>query len=115
MKLIVSIIISAALIYFTQSYLATWWLFAIVTFIMAIALPLKSGWRHFFAGLIPVAGVWMLLYLMQDPHNESLLSNKVAALFSLPNNMVLFIVASLVAGLIGGLAAVAGGALRKKK
>lgn len=115
MKIILSIIIAAVICYLAQSYLPVWWLFAIVTFLTAILIKLKSGWQHFFAGFIPVLIVWLILFYMADQSNDSILSNKIAAVFSMPNHHVLFFVASLIMGLIGGLAAVAGGTIRRKK
>ncbi len=115
MKIILSIILTAIICYFTQIYIPVWWIFAPVCFLIAIFIQLKSSWRHFFSGLIPVMAVWLALFYIADKPNDSILSNKIAALFSMPNQHILFIVAALIMGLIGGLAAVAGSALRRKK
>ncbi len=113
MKLILTIILSAIIIYLVQSYFSIWWLFAVVAFVVALGIKLSSGWQHFICGLLPVFGIWMYLYYRADKLNDSVLSTKIADLFSMPNHHVLFIVCSLIMGLIGGIAAVAGGSLRK--
>ena len=115
MKFIISIIISAVVCYMAQTMLPIWWLFAVITFMVAVLFQLKSGWQHFFAGFIPVFAVWVVLFFMRDAPNNSILSDKIAALFSMPNHTVLFIVAGVIMGLIGGLTGVAGGSFRRKK
>lgn len=113
MKFILTISTGIILTYFAQQFLP-WWIFAVVTFLISLFAKYNSGWSSFFAGFLIVFILWMLLYIIKNSANDSVMSNKIAALFSLPNGYILFIVASSVMAIIGGLTAVAGNALRRK-
>lgn len=58
---------------------------------------------QFFAGLLIVFITWMILYIFKDMANDSVMSDKIANLFSLKSNNWLFVVSSLIMGIIGGL------------
>lgn len=115
MKFSLTIVIGFVLCVIAQNYTPYWWIFAPVIFILFLIVKFNTGWRSFFIGFLIVFITWMAMYLFKDAANNSLLSKKMAALFSLPNNYLLFIVASLLMGILGGLSAVAGNALRKGK
>ncbi|MBC8048026.1 MAG: hypothetical protein H7Y00_14610 [Fimbriimonadaceae bacterium] len=114
MKFILTVVIGFVLCVAAQTFIPLWWIFAPLVFIIALVVKFNSGWRSFFAGFLIVFIAWLLMYLFKDAANNSILSTKMATVFSLPNNYLLFFIASLFMGIMGGLSAVAGYALRRK-
>ncbi len=114
-KFLLNVLIGIPICYLAQWYIPYWWIFAVVTFIISSVMPYSSGVRSFFGGLLIVFVAWMMLYLIQDMPNNSVMSNKMANLFSLKNNYGLFVLASLIMGLIAGLTSLSAFFLRKKK
>jgi hypothetical protein len=98
----------------SQLYIEVWWMFIIITFLYGYTGMFRNGRRCFFSALLVVFLCWMGLYLFFDAANNALLSNKIAALFSLPGNITLFTIASCIMGIIGGFASLAGYYLRSK-
>lgn len=84
-----------------------------VTFIISLAVRFSTGWRSFY-GLLIVFVTWMLLYLMKDIPNDQVMSSKMANLFNFKNAYSLFIVISLIMGIVGGLASTAAYYIRKR-
>ncbi len=113
-KFWINILIGIVICFLAQTYLQQWWIFALITFIISLMLPYSSGIRSFFAGLLMVFITWMILYIFKDMANDSVMSDKIANLFSLKSNNWLFVIASLIMGLIGGLTSLSAFFLRKK-
>lgn len=114
MRIAVILCLGIAICYFLQSYLPIWWIFAPVTFIISLAVQFTTGWRSFFYGLLIVFITWMLLYLIKDIPNDQVMSSKMANLFNFKNAYSLFIVISLIMGIVGGLASTAAYYIRKR-
>ena len=64
--------------------------------------------------LLVVFTTWVLLYIIKDIANDSVMSSKMANLFSMKSNYWLFGIVSAVMGILGGLTGVAGYYLSKK-
>lgn len=114
MKNILLIILAIAICFVLQWFVPVWWVFAPFTLLFAYFIKYPSAGLSFLFGLITVFVTWMLLYLIKDSANEGLLSQKMATLFTFKSSNWLFIIVSLVMGLIGGFTSVAGYLLRKK-
>jgi len=56
----------------------------------------------------------MFLYIFRDIANDSVMSAKIANLFSMKSNYLLFTIVAFVMGLIGGLTSLSAYFLRKK-
>lgn len=112
MKFIIAIVTGIILTYFSQQFLP-WWIFAVCTFLISLFIKYNSGWVSFCAGFLIVFITWMILYIIKNNANDSVLSNKMATLFNLPSGYILFFAASAVMAIIGGLTAVAGNSLLK--
>jgi hypothetical protein len=111
MKLILSILLIAALSFLAGMFLP-WWSVAIVAFIVALLIPQKIT-MSFLSGLIGVFLLWAIVALWIDIKNNSVLSHKVSELFKLGGSSILLIfVTALIGGLVGGFAAMAGSSLR---
>lgn len=114
MKIALIILISIIICLAAQSLLPFWWIFAPITFFVSLFTPFKSGLKSFFSGAFIVFASWMILYLFKDMANDSVMSVKMANLFSVKSNTWLFIIASTLMGLVGGLTALSAYFLRKK-
>ena len=111
MRFILSTLLIALLAFIAGLFLP-WWVLAIIAFGVALLIP-QSGWSSFGAGFAGIFLLWALLALWIDVQNRSLLSAKVAQLFPLGGSSVLLIVVTAFVGaLVGGFAALSGGALR---
>ena len=89
-----------------------WWIVAIVAFGLAFGLARRPG-QAFLAGFAGIGLGWLFMSLFFHIRNEGLLTAKVAALFTLPNSLLLILVTVLIGALIGGLFALAGFFCRK--
>lgn len=109
------VFISIILIIFL-SVLATWflpwWLVAIISFLVALAMMLQPA-KAFFTGFVSIALFWLVAILLHDIPNEHILSGRMAKVFGLPNFSLLIVVNVFLGGLIGGLAAWCAGLMNK--
>lgn len=111
MKFIIILITGCVLCVLAQTYLMFWWIFAPLTFCIACFVRYPSGKAAFWTGMLIVFLSWLGIYFIKDAANDSLLSNKMAEVFSLPGHYALFIVVAILMGIIGGLSSLAGFAL----
>lgn len=113
MKLLIAIILTALLSFVGGLYLP-WWSIAIAAFISILLVPMKSG-KAFLAGFLGVFILWALLAWWIDMKNEHVLSKKIAEIFPLGGaSIALILVTAFIGALVGGVAAMSSGFLRKK-
>ncbi|MEO6070297.1 MAG: hypothetical protein ABIN57_10395 [Chitinophagaceae bacterium] len=114
MKLLLSILLTAALCFVAGLYLP-WWSIAIIAFLVSLLLIQNIG-TGFLSGFLGVFLLWSVLAFYIDVKNESLLSHKIAQVLPLGGSSVLLVlVTAFVGGLVGGFAAMAGSSLRPKQ
>ncbi len=114
MKFLVAFILTALLSYAAGFYLP-WWSIAIAAFLVAALLPQKPLYA-FMTGFFSLFVLWIVLALYIDMNNDHLLSMKISELlFKSHSHALIMSVTGLVAGLVGGFAALAGAYLRKNK
>ncbi|MFI5187354.1 MAG: hypothetical protein ACHQF0_11550 [Chitinophagales bacterium] len=114
MKLIVAIILTALLSFVGGLYLP-WWSIAIAAFISILVIPLKTG-KAFLAGFLGVFILWAFLAWWIDMKNEHVLSKKIAEIFPLGGSSIaIILVTAFIGALVGGLAAMSGSFLRRKR
>ena len=106
MKFIAQLILIVLFTFLGQYYLPWWGLFITAGTVGAIIST--KGLPTFLAGFIAIAGLWFWQIYFIDAANESLLSTKVAAIFTLSTPMQLMLISSLIGGLCGGFAALTG-------
>lgn len=111
MKLITSILVSAALAALFQSFLP-WWSAMLATFAGLALMPTFSPAKTWLAGFAAIALLWAGYALAIDLANQSLMSIRIAGIFGLPHPGLLIALTALVGGLAGGLAALSGRAFR---
>ena len=88
-----------------------WWSIAVAAF--AGGFIFRSG-QNFIAGFLAIALLWLITAVIIDTSSAAPLADRVAKIFMV-DKIVLFVVTTLIGGLIGGFAATAGSALRKEK
>lgn len=112
MKFLTALILSALLAVAACLYLP-WWSIAIVTFIVAVAIPLKP-FKSFLAGFLALFTTWGLLAWYISNNNEHLLAHKVSLLIIQTDSpYLLILITALIGGLVAGFAALSGSYLRK--
>ncbi len=89
-----------------------WWTCAVAAFFVGAAVR-QSGNSAFWAGFWGIFLLWGGYAFWIDQHTQSLLTTKMASLFSLPSPFLLIFLTAFVGGLTSGFAAGAGAYLRK--
>ncbi|MBS1586233.1 MAG: hypothetical protein JSS82_11885 [Bacteroidetes bacterium] len=111
----VSTILITATIAFLLTMSLPWWMVAVAAFIVALLLPQRLG-RSFLSGFLGIFLFWLVYALLRDVANDHILSTRMAKLFfHVPGSFLFLCVAALVGGLVGGLGAWTGAALRSKQ
>ena len=106
MKILFKIILTVALAYLLQ-YFFPWWTAVLAAFI--IALLIKSSLiNDFLSGFLGVGLLWGVMAWVIDMQTNSMLTSKIAMLFSLDNPTYLILITGLVGGIAGGLGALSG-------
>ena len=114
MKFFLALILTALLSYAAGFYLP-WWSIAITSFLVAVVMPQKP-WKAFLTGFLSLFLLWIILALYIDMGNQHILSMKIAELlFKSHSHALIMSVTGLVAGLVGGFAALSGAYLRLNK
>lgn len=107
MRFVLQLIVIAVLAFVLELFLP-WWSIAVAAFIGGVALNTRT---NFLAGFLGIALLWFFHALIITSSAAAPLADRVAKLFSL-NSTLLMVVTALIGGLVGGFAAMAGGALR---
>lgn len=89
-----------------------WWTAAVAAFIISIAFN-NTSFNAFTIGFISVFLVWSAYALWLDSQNASILSSKIAVLFSVKQPVILVLITGLIGGITGGLGGWVGNELRK--
>ncbi len=109
-KVLLKIILTAVMAYSLQTMLP-WWSVVIASFSISFIISTK-GSSSFAGGFLGVGLLWFILAAVTDFQTDSILTNRVAGIFSLPNNFLLILITSVIGGLIGGFGALTGMQLR---
>jgi hypothetical protein len=113
MKFLMALILTAILSYAAGFYLP-WWSIAFTSFLVAVVIqqkPLKA----FLAGFLSLSLLWIILALYIDMGNQHILSMKITELlFKSHSHALIMSVTGLVAGLVGGFAALSGAYLARR-
>lgn len=88
-----------------------WWSIVIASFLISLIISTK-GLSSFIAGFLGIALLWFFTATIIDIKTSSILTERIAAIFSLPNAWILILVTALIGGLVGGFGALTGCYLR---
>ena len=95
---------------FVVQYFLPWWTMALIALIVGYIFH-NSGFTSFVAGFLGVGLLWLVMAYYVDSTTQSILTEKVNKLF--PLNV--FIMMTVIGGLVGGFAALTGTLMRGKK
>jgi hypothetical protein len=109
MRFPVQILVIIILGFFMELFLP-WWSMGIAAFVGGLLVNTRS---NFLAGFLAIGILWVGKALISDLSTDSELADRVAKIFLLHNKALLLIVIFLLSGVVGGFAAMSGGALRK--
>lgn len=88
-----------------------WWSIVIASFLISLIISTK-GLSSFIAGFLGIAILWFFSATIIDIKTGSILTERIAAIFSLPNTWLLILITALTGGLVGGFGALTGSYLR---
>ena len=88
-----------------------WWSIVIASFLISLIISTK-GLSSFIAGFLGIAILWFFSATIIDIKTGSILTERIAAIFSLPNTWLLILITTLIGGLVGGFGALTGSYLR---
>ena len=109
MRFPVQILVIIILGFFMELFFP-WWSVAIAAFAGGLLINTRS---NFLAGFLAVGLLWVGKALISDLSTDSDLADRVARIFMLHNKAVLIFIIFILSGVVGGFAAMRGGALRK--
>jgi hypothetical protein len=109
-KVLVKIIFIAALAYLLQNVFA-WWV-TVLAAAMINFIIYSKGPSSFISGFLGIGFLWFFTALLTDINTNSVLTEKVAAIFSLPNATLLVVVTAIIGGIAGGFGGLSGSTLR---
>jgi hypothetical protein len=112
MKFFISIILIAVLSFAACLYLP-WWVIAIAGFIVAFAIPQKTG-LAFLSGFLALFILWAGMSFFISSANGNLFVHKMSILFLKADNpTLLFLLTGLIGGLVAGFGSLSGRLLKK--
>ena len=109
-KMVLKIGFTAVLAFLLQT-MFPWWSVVIASFLISVIISTK-GLSSFVSGFLGIAILWFLMATITDIQTNSILTTRVAQIFSLPNNFLLIIITTVVGGIAGGFGALTGSNLR---
>jgi len=110
MRFLIQFIAIIVFAYILQLFLP-WYYVAVASFVMGFLLKSKY---NFLAGFLAIALLWFVMAWIIDSSATTDLTERVAAIFTLPKKGWLFLMTSIIGGLIGGFSALTGGLLKRK-
>ena len=89
-----------------------WWLIVIYPIIIGLVF-IDNFLSHFISGFLGVFLAWLTLMLQLDVTTDSIISQKIANILFLNNNVFLITISSSIGGILGGLGSTLGQSIRK--
>lgn len=89
-----------------------WWTMMVAAAVLSFFLG--KNFRHaFFAGFFACGMVWLIYAVFITFTEGSLMTDRIAVLFSLPSSSLIYVVSFVIAAIAGGLGAWLGYSLKK--
>ena len=89
-----------------------WWLIVIYPITVGFIF-FDNVISHFISGFLGVFLAWLTLMFQLDVATHSIISQKIANILFVYNNIILIIISSLMGGILGGIGSVLGQLIRK--
>ncbi|CAG5009392.1 hypothetical protein DYBT9275_04486 [Dyadobacter sp. CECT 9275] len=90
---------------------APWWVIGLIPFLVHFWRPTSYS-NTFLSSFGAIAMVWLAYGLYLHINSGGAMSDRIAQIFSLPNGLLMLAVSTLVGGLAGGFAGMAGFSVR---
>lgn len=105
-------LILISLLSYLFAMIAPWWSAIICAAVVAFFLP-GNNFNAFLSGFMGVGLIWMVMAWKLDVEAESIMSQKMVALFPVDDVNMLLIATAVVGGLAGALGAFVGNSFRQ--
>ncbi|MCG8311545.1 MAG: hypothetical protein MI975_29430 [Cytophagales bacterium] len=109
-KVILKIGFTAVLAFLLQT-IFPWWSIVIASFLIGFIIS-TGGTSSFIAGFLGIGILWFFMAALTDIKTDSILTSRVAEIFSLPNSWSLILATACIGGVVGGFGALTGSYLR---
>ena len=109
-KVLIKLLLIAALAYLLQNAFA-WWAVVLASFLINFIIYSK-GPSSFVSGFLGIGFLWFFTALITDISTNSILTERVVAIFTLPTSMLLIVVTAIIGGLAGGFGGLTGSLFR---
>ncbi len=106
MKISIKVVLIAGLSFVAQQVLP-WYSAVIVAFLVSAILP-NGKLNAFLVGFLGVGLLWLVYALIIDIQTNSILTDRVAELFTLSDGNILVAITGLVGAVVGGLGSLTG-------
>lgn len=106
MRFFIKLILTGLLCYFILPH-TPWWMLAVIAFVVSLFIK-STAWGSFFSGFLGVGIIWLWSAWMIDHDTHSILTTKIATLFTLNNPIYLIGITSLLGGIVGAFASLTG-------
>jgi len=109
-RVLIKLVLTASLAFLLQNVFS-WWVVVLAALLINFIIY-SRGPSSFLSGFLGIGLLWFFAALITDFSTNSLLTDRVAAIFSLPNSQMLILVTALIGGLAGGFGGLTGSQLR---
>lgn len=89
-----------------------WWLIVIYPIIVGLIF-IDNLLSHFISGFLGIFLAWLVLMFQLDVETYSIISQKIANILFLNNNIILLTISSSIGGILGGIGSMFGQSIRK--
>ena len=89
-----------------------WWLIVIYPIIVGLIF-IDNLLSHFISGFLGIFLAWLVLMFQLDVETYSIISQKIANILFLNNNIILLTISSSIGGILGGIGSIFGQSIRK--
>lgn len=111
MKSFILSFLSIAVLTYIIYLIFPWWTIPIAGFLVGLFFRLK-GITSFLSGLLGVGLVWLILVVTKDAGNDINIASSMGELLGGASSAVVYIITTLIGGIIGGLGMMTGGRCR---
>lgn len=113
MKFFISLL-SISILSFIVGLYTPWWGIAVVAFMVSLLISQRPG-SSFLSGFMGVFLLWLMIALLINAANGSMLANRIGGMLGIGQRPVLLaFITALAGGLVAGFAALTASYLRKK-
>ncbi len=109
-RVLIKLVLIAALAYLLQN-IFSWWVVVVAALLINFIIYSK-GPSSFLSGFLGVGLLWFVTAFITDFSTNSILTDRVAAIFSLPNSQILILITAIIGGIAGGFGGLTGSQLR---